>query len=183
MKATQRQTWALFCGTGLDCRNINISVDAASEFISRMKAGENIVDELVSLGATGKPKAPKQDFDVIWAEAHANGMAEAEKCIPTPMVVQERANPMDDSSPVVKTYAPVMDGVCGFAWIGGIKGTTSFAKWAKAKGLANKSYYGGVQIWVSLFGQSMQRKEAYAHGVAEVLNKHGIKCNVGSRMD
>jgi hypothetical protein len=182
--ATQRQTWALFCGTGLDCRNIkNLTVDQASDLISQMKDGLDIIDTLICLGATGTPKKARLDFDKVWQEAHEAGMVKASECIPTPMVVQQRANPMDDQSEVIKTYAPVMDGVCGFAWISGIKGNTAFGKWAKDKRLASKDYPSGLRIWIGLFGQSMQKKEAYAHGAATVLNQYGIKCYVNSRMD
>lgn len=46
-------------------------------------------------------------------------------------------------------------------------------------------YYGGVSIWVGGFGQSVQRKEAYANAFAEVLNERveGVRAYAGSRMD
>jgi hypothetical protein len=126
----------------------------------------------------------------IHEKAHAAGMKAAEETSPTPMLVFERENPLDDSSPIVRTYEPVMSGVCGFAWINIRPGTCSFARWASKqpalKGvgtLGNKSYYGGVDISVRLFDQSMELKEAYAQAYARVLSQHGIKAFCRSRMD
>ncbi len=99
------------------------------------------------------------------------------------MHVVQRANPFDDSSPVVHRYAPVMDGVCGFAWVTIRPGTSSFARWVSKTGRGRKGYYGGIQIWVSGFGQSMTRKEAYADAFAAVLREAGVSASAGSRMD
>ena len=38
-------------------------------------------------------------------------------------------------------------------------------------------------MWIGDYGQSMQRKEAYAYTFASVLQKHGIECHGMSRMD
>ena len=46
-----------------------------------------------------------------------------------------------------------------------------------------RSYYGGVDIWVGEFNQSMERKEACAAAMARVLNEAGIKAYSMSRMD
>jgi hypothetical protein len=125
----------------------------------------------------------------IYDEAHAAGMAAGNRCTPTPMVVSEHANPWDDSSPVVKQYAPVMGGVCGFAWVNVRPGTCSFARWAKKQDLGyTDSYYGGYTIYVHGtefpgFEQSMEIKEAYAGAFAAVLRKHGIQASARSRMD
>jgi len=123
-----------------------------------------------------------KNWQTIYNEAHAAGMAAGQSCIPMPMVVEQRANPFDDSSPVVKRYEPVMDGVCGFAWVS-MKGNTAFAKWAKENKLTSPEYPTGVCFWVGAFNQSMTRKEAYAYAFASVLNKHGITAYAGSRMD
>jgi hypothetical protein len=180
--ATTKQTWAIFCATGLDVRHLDLDVNRASMIISDIKDGKDVTEELLKMGAKGTPKKPKQDFESIWSEAHKVGMEAGQNAICTPMVVVERANPLDDNSEIVKQYAPVMDGPCGFAWIN-VPGNSGFGKWAKAKGLARKAYPQGLNIWVSLFNQSITRKEAYAYAAAEVLNKHGIKAYAGSRMD
>lgn len=111
-----------------------------------------------------------------WAEAH--GRDAAMTATPTPMIVVERANVLDDTSPIVKQYAPVMDGVCGFAWVNVKPGNSSFANWLKRNGLARRdSYYGGVTIWVGDYGQSYERKMAHASAMARELNKASDKFN------
>ena len=121
---------------------------------------------------------------VLFQKAHAAGMLAAAARVPVPMVVVQRADPMNDKSPVVKRYEPVMDGVCGFAWVIVKPGNCSFAKFLKAKGMASKdSYYGGVNYWISGYNQSMEKKEAYAGAFARVLSDAGIKAYSMSRMD
>lgn len=111
------------------------------------------------------------------------GRDAAEAAVPTPMIVVQRANPLDDNSPIVKQYEPVMGGVCGFAWVVVRPGTSAFARWIKANKGARKHYYGGMELWVSRYGQSMERKEAYAQAFAKVLRDHGVDAYAGSRMD
>lgn len=115
----------------------------------------------------------KPDYKAMFAKARAAGLKAAADCVPVPMVV------VGDG----RVYAPVMDGVCGFAWISVKPGNSPFANWLKAEGLARKSYEGGVSIWVGEFNQSMAKKEAYAYAFAEVLRDEGIKAYAGSRMD
>lgn len=127
--------------------------------------------------------AKEKGLAAVFAKAEAAGKAAAEARVPVPMLVVEHANPLDDSSPVVRRYPPVMGGVCGFAWINIHPGNGSAARFAKKFLGARKAYEGGMQIWVGAYGQSMERKEAYAHAYAEVLQAAGIKAYAGSRMD
>jgi len=121
------------------------------------------------------------DFANIYKEAHEAGLAAVEVCTPTPMVVQQHANMLDDNSPVAKQWF-VPDGPCGFSWIH-FAGNTKWGRWAKKNAHARAAYGGGLQIWVSAFNQSIQRKEAYAHAFAKVLNKYGIQAYANSRLD
>lgn len=116
-------------------------------------------------------------------KANAAGIAAAEACRPTPMVVQRHANALYDDSPVVQEwYVPT--GVCGFAWITIHRGTSRLANYAKKHHGAQRAYYGGVEIWVSKYGQSMETKEAYAYNFAKVLAEEtGDEVYAGSRMD
>jgi hypothetical protein len=84
---------------------------------------------------------------------------------------------------VVEGYAPIADGVCGFAWITVKPGNCGFAKYLVKKGAARRAYGGGVSVWVSAFNQSMAKKEAYARAFAEVLANAGIRAYAESRMD
>lgn len=116
--------------------------------------------------------------------AHKAGQLAAEKTKPTPMVVGEEtslfSNKIDYSKP---TYY-VADGPCGFAWVNIKPAHSKFAKYLRENDLAHKNhYYGGICLWVSQYGQSMQLKEAYAYAYARVLREHGISAYAGSRMD
>ncbi len=120
--------------------------------------------------------------ETLYALAHAAGMAAAERMNPTPIVVAEHASPLDDSSPIKRAYY-IPGGVCGFAWIVVKPGTCSLARWLAKTGKAKRGYYGGMQIWVSDFGQSMEKKEAYATAFANALSINGVKAYADSRMD
>jgi hypothetical protein len=123
-------------------------------------------------------------FAALAAEADAAGRAAAEAVRVTPMIVVERADPLDDSSPIVRAYPPVMDGVCGFAWVSIYPGTCAFARYAKKHlGFRADSYAGGVRRSVAAYNQSMTRKEAYARAFADVLQRAGIKAYANSRLD
>lgn len=121
-------------------------------------------------------------FGEIFKAAHEAGMAAGDACQPVPMVVSEHVNMADDNSAVRKSYY-VPSGVCGFAWVTVRPGTSSFARWLVKNGKGHKAYYGGIQIWASAFGQSMERKIAYAHAFAKVLEQNGIPASTGDRMD
>ena len=134
-------------------------------------------------------------FEHVFTEACEAGSAALKEATPTPMVVVQHANQLNDTSPIEKTWN-VPDGVCGFAWINVSPATQPFVRWLKkqiakypensreAHNYGSKdSYYGGWTIWVSEGGQSMERKIAYAHAFGDVLNKNGIKNYVNSRMD
>ena len=108
------------------------------------------------------------DFKVLYDKAHDAGMAAAKDVVPAPMFING--------------YAPVMDGVCGFAWVH-FKGNTAFGKWAKKVGVAKKAYPNGLMIWVGDFNQSMTRKEAYASEFSKVLRAEGVDAYARSRMD
>lgn len=182
--ATARQNWAIFCATKLDARKSTLTVDEASDLLSRWNSGvedkEELLDIFRSYGCVGEGKKD-HNFNEVYAEASKAGMAAAKLCVPTPMVVCEHANPLDDNSSIVH-HATVMGGVCGFAWVK-FAGNTAFGRWAKKNGLARKSYPQGLSIWISEFGQSMEKKQAYARAFVGVLRKHNIQAYAGSRMD
>jgi hypothetical protein len=82
--------------------------------------------------------------------------------------------------------------ICGFAWVTVKPGNCVFANWLKKKGHARKAYGGGVQIWISGYGQSHDKKEAYAHAFANKLKELLIDTGIvfskmtvssGSRLD
>ena len=112
----------------------------------------------------------------LWLEARADGYVAGTDETPNPMIVSGYED------------QPVMDGACGFAWVnfkmkGGLG--RKFGRWLIDNGYARKdTYYGGCTIWISEHGQSMARKEAHAHAMAETLQRAGIEDAHGtSRMD
>jgi len=118
----------------------------------------------------------------IYQQAHYAGNVAVEMTTVAPMVVQQRENPFNDDSKVVREYF-VSDGVCGFASVTVKPANSKFAKFLVANGLGRKAYNGGVSMSVRDFNQSLTKKEAYAYAFASVLNEYGIKAYVESRMD
>lgn len=140
--------------------------------------------KLDSLKRQPKGKARDAEFAALFAKAHEAGMAAGQACTPTPMVVQQHASPLDDSSPVTQQWH-VPDGACGFAWVKIGDARQPFCRWLKRTGkVRDRSYGGGYSIWVSEFGQSIARKEAYARAFAKVLQEGGIqRVYADSRLD
>lgn len=121
----------------------------------------------------------KRDINLeIFRAADIAGMAAGRAHTPAPMGVYQSDLQGNRLGPT----EIVMDGVCGFAWIK-IAGNTSFGRWAKKTGRARNGYYGGLLISASEFGQSMERKTAYARAFAKVLNENGVKAYAESRID
>jgi hypothetical protein len=114
----------------------------------------------------------------VFAEAHEAGKIAAEKAQVVPMVVRE-AGLFGEVVGGQEWF--VEGGVCGFAGIK-LPGRGAHVKMAKAFG-ARKGYPSGLYIPVHQYGQSMQRKEAYAEAFAKVLQEVGIQAYAESRMD
>ena len=127
------------------------------------------------LETISKGKEEKEKRLAIYKAAFAEAAKKAKEAgsshTPTPMVVVEHENPLDDESPVKKVYEPVGDGICGFAWVVISPGTSSLAKYAKKYQGYYNYYHGGVYLRVSKYGQSYERKSEYAKTYAETLEK------------
>ncbi len=161
--ATKKQTFKIFTLGGGDVRNHNLTRLQASDRITGLIAAKN--------GGAGQLKT---DFQTLWEEAQADGYVAGTDATPTPMIIEG--------------YEPVMGGACGFAWVNFSmkKGMgRKFGRWLIDNGHASKDdYYGGCQIWIGEYGQSMARKEAHAHAMAQTLQRAGIENAHGmSRMD
>jgi len=144
-----------------------------------------------SVGGTGmgyvkdkirEAKAQRLIIEQDLIEAIAQGCAAGLGDKPDPMVVVDSATGQ---------RWDVSGGACGFAWVN-VPLNTALGKailrnYEGARGgifAAHKAYGGGVDLWVSGFGQSLSRKEAAAGAVARYLTSKGYK-GVGfrSRMD
>ena len=127
----------------------------------------------------------KLNYEKILAEAHEAGVAAGSAKVATPMTLVE--SDLFDN-PIGKTYY-VPEGPCGFAWVvTNEHGNGKFVKYLKSisDGMAvgNKCYYGGYYVkWVRDFGQSIEKKEAYADAYAAILKDYGIRAYSGSRLD
>ena len=111
-------------------------------------------------------------YQEIIDKAYKAGIEAGKNARPIPMYVIDQGIPIDR----------IDDGACGFAWIA-FPGNTSFGKWAKKQGLARSHYPSGLCIWDSEFGQSVDRKDAFAGAYAKVLKDNGIDAYSGSRLD
>jgi hypothetical protein len=126
----------------------------------------------------------KSEMRSLWNAADAAGKAAANAKVPVPMVVVERANPLNDNSAIVKRYAPIAGGVCGFAWLSIRPANSAFVNWLKKQGIGRlDTYAGGWKVWCGDYSQSMEKKEAYVNTVAKVLREAGINAYGESRMD
>ena len=112
-------------------------------------------------------------FSALVGVAHAAGIRAGRECRPIPMVVSTAAGIEIEC---------VDDGACGFAWVA-FAGNTAFGRWAKKEGIARSHYPSGLCIWVSEFGQSVDRKAAYAGAYAQVLRNSRIDAFADSRLD
>ena len=120
----------------------------------------------------------------IYADAHAQGVKAGNACNPTPMIVGTPTTPLGNDIDYEKDVHYVSDGPCGFAWVNIKPARGKFVKFLKDNNIGRKdSYYGGYTIWVSGFGQSLDRKTAYAQAFAGVLKENGLTAYSMSRMD
>jgi hypothetical protein len=114
-----------------------------------------------------------QAFQEIVEKAYWAGIEAGKNAMPVPMHVIENGIPIDR----------IDDGACGFAWVTVRPANSSFAIWAKKQGLMRPMYGGGVTYWVGVFGQSVDRKAAFAGAYAKVLRENGIQATAGDRLD
>lgn len=180
---TKRQTFAIFCKTKVDVRNCKPTEAQVNQVfaLGNLEAAE-LVKTWEGAQVKGSAPKPKEDYQALFDAAHAAGMAAVNALKVVPMVVNQHTNPLDDKSPVEKSYF-VADGPCGFAWVKVRPANCGFAKWLKEKGVASTAYDGGMSMWIHDFNQSIQKKETYASAFAEVLRTKGLNAYAGSRMD
>jgi len=128
-------------------------------------------------------KLGKRECARIYKEAYAAGLKAGEEAIPTPMIVGQPTTPLGNDIDFKKQTYFVSEGACGFAWVNISPARGAFVTYLKSIDAGRKGYYGGFEIWVREFGQSITRKEAFAGAFAQVLNSYGISASAGSRLD
>ena len=173
LPATHRQRWMLYILTkDKQWWDIKLTMSEASREIAAAKT---------QVEACKRDKVA--NFQALFKTAQDAGLEAMLKTIPTPIVVEQHKNQLDDNSPVEQSWF-VSDGVCGFAWITVRPGNSSFARWlVKMKYGKVDGYSGGVTIWIREGRQSMQLKEAYARAMTEVLRQADIRAYAHSRID
>lgn len=134
------------------------------------------------------PKLNKRQIAALIKKAEAAGRAAGLAAVPSPMVVQQHANPLNDNSPVTREWF-VSEGLCGFAWVTIRPATGALVNYLRANGKGHKGYHGGWEVWSDAVdhsgyqAQSITRNEAYARAYAEVLREAGFTAHASSRLD
>ena len=134
------------------------------------------------------PKLTKCGYAALIRKAEAAAHQAGLDAVPTPMVVQQHSNVLNDTSPVVKEWY-VGEGACGFGWVVIRPATSGLVRYLREHGIGNKNYYGGWQVWSRAVDhrgyqtQSITRNYAWAQAYARVLKDAGFEAHASSRMD
>lgn len=126
-------------------------------------------------------KLGKRECARIYKEAYAAGLKAGEEVGVPKFIVGDAIGLSDEIDFSKKTY--ILEGLCGFAWVNISPARGAFVNYLKSIDAGSKAYYGGYEIWVREFGQSVDRKSAFARAFARVLNSYGINASAGSRLD
>ena len=126
-------------------------------------------------------KLGKRECARIYKEAYAAGLIAGKEVGVPKFIVGDAIGFSNEIDYTKKTY--VLDGLCGFAWVNISPARGAFVTYLKSKKIGGKAYYGGYEFWVHEFGQSVDRKSAFAGAFAEVLRSYGIPASAGSRLD
>jgi hypothetical protein len=113
-------------------------------------------------------------FEKLFRDAQAAGYAAGDHMTPRTMTVT------DSNGNVIER---VSEGMCGFASVIVRHANKGFGHWLNKQGIARKSYYGGMEIWIHAHNQSYERKVAHANAMVHVLREGGVDCHVSSRLD
>lgn len=111
------------------------------------------------------------NYQTIHNECHEAGMIAGANVRVNPMLVGEATSIFSNEIDYNKPTYILDDGPCGFAWVNIYPGNCKLANQYKKLGLARPAYGGGVQMWVHEFGQSVDRKYAYAQAYAAKLQE------------
>jgi len=126
-------------------------------------------------------KLGKRECARIYKEAYAAGLKAGKEVGVPKFIVGDAIGLSNEIDYSKKTY--VLEGLCGFAWVNVSPARGAFVNYLKSIDAGHKGYYGGYEIWVREFGQSVDRKSAFAGAFAGVLRKYGINASAGSRLD
>ena len=106
------------------------------------------------------PPRTAWESDLYAAWAAGNTAADALTVIPMTVVGREGVYHVEG-------------GVCGFARVEVRPRTSAWSKWLRGRGWRSSDYHKCVYLNISDFGQSLQRKEAFARAFASHLTAKG----------
>lgn len=191
-ETTFKQRKFIFYRTGYDVRQVETAYldrERASWLIGKIKDGDNVNSYLrdipgayIANNEIRERQERYAEFEKLFSQASQAGQRAGDNAIPNPMIVTQPSDPLNDNSPP-KNQWYVPEGVCGFAWIVVSDGRSSLARWMKKHHGARKHYYGGVKLSVFQFGQSYERKMAYARAFAKVFKDAGYDVYADGRLD
>jgi hypothetical protein len=200
--ATPRQTYALYCATGIDWRTKKLSFDQASEMVKAVMGSKNkktalekcesIIQTETAPKKRGRPRkddqiipahvaTPDTQNRVIYDEAEKAGKEAANACN-QPITVGELIHLLEKVDESATVENP--DSMKGTASVHVLDGRLLFSKWLLKKRLAKKAHTGhGVEIYISEYDNILRINEAHANAFQEVLAKYDIKSQVITWMD
>ena len=111
------------------------------------------------------------DFNAIHIQADKEGRQAAAEAELQMLTIKDQNGRVYDPFPI-----------CGFAWVK-FAGNTAWGRWAKKNINARPGYPNGLQIWISDYDQSYDKKVAYARAYANVLKLNGIDAYGDGRLD
>ncbi len=115
----------------------------------------------------------KTEYEML-QEAHLAGLYAGNTANPTPYQIVNQNQEVVDF---------LDDGLCGFAWITIRPARGKLVAYLKQRDWGSKGWNGGWEIWVREYGQSYERKYAYAKAFAWTLQQYGIDATAGARLD
>ena len=122
-------------------------------------------------------KLGKRECARIYKEAYAAGLIAGKEVGVPKFIVGDAIGLGNEIDYTKKTY--ILEGLCGFAWVNISPARGAFVTYLKSINAGHKAYYGGYEFFVHEFGQSIDRKSAFAG----VLRSYGIPASAGSRLD
>lgn len=151
--ATKKQLFALYCMTRKDHRNLNLTIQQASDLIAQLRKSNN---------PTWQAKS-QNDYEKIFT-----GLFEAGN-----KAIEGKAA---NWFPCGFAWIVIKDCRKGFAkWLKNNKLNNNLIYYSE--------YEKGISISSAYNGQEMEIKEIWCHAAAQYLRENGIDCTVKSHID
>jgi len=145
----------------------NTTISLTTVYIADEKYQQNIEGEEPPI-----INSPDQNdfWETLYNLAHNEAVKASNRVVPTPMYITGYTE-------------PVMDGLCGLAYIVVKDARKGFAKWLKSKNIGYQCYKGGWEVFAATRDQSFEKAKAYAETFEKILRQNGVECYSVSRLD